>query len=184
MPGQSTGDTLSYVASQLDRFEVLAHRLMSYARRSEMVTEPVNLHDLVLDVLELLDTQAKAHGIGLKTEFNTDDPWVDGDAGRLEHMLVNLVLNAIQANKPGGSVLVLTAESELGPRLEVIDDGPGMTDELTKRIFEPFVSTRADGFGLGLYSCQEIALSHRASLSCRSLVGKGTTFSIQFEVAR
>ncbi|QYK54192.1 MAG: GAF domain-containing protein [Fimbriimonadaceae bacterium] len=172
---------MAMMATQLDRFEVLAHRLLSYSRPTRSSMSTVDINEIVLNVITLLEAQANIQQVKLETNLQADDHWVEGDEGRLEHLLVNLILNGIQAMPEGGTVLVSCFDHSAGLEVQVSDQGVGIEQEMLDQIFEPFVSHRANGYGLGLFSCREIARAHNAELICESEPGKGTTFSIQFK---
>jgi signal transduction histidine kinase len=175
---------LANVRVQLDRFAVLAHRLLSYARPKLLSREPVELNELMLRVIALTDAQTRVSGVGLVSHMPEQPVRVLVDASQTEQLFVNLVLNAVQAMRPSGGTIWIATEFEgSGVRVSVKDDGPGIPAAELARIFEPFHSTRPEGFGLGLYSCKRIADEHGWNLSIDSEVGKGTTFSVTIPVS-
>jgi signal transduction histidine kinase len=102
---------------------------------------------------------------------------VRADEAEMQHTLVNLLLNAVQASKPGSTV---TVESEAADKLcvRVIDHGCGISDENRKRIFEPFFSARQGGTGLGLFLSLNFVRRWGGEISVESTVGAGSTFEI------
>jgi len=172
---------LELLGEQMTRFKVLSHRLLSYSRPVEPLQEQIDLHETLLDAVELLEPQANLHGVTISIELNASDAWVLGDKQRLQHLFVNLILNAIQALTGGGEVTITTTLIG-GTRIEVAisDNGPGISDWQLKRLFEPFSTGKPDGFGLGLYSSREIARAHGSELKCDSVVGQGTRFFMSF----
>jgi signal transduction histidine kinase len=114
---------------------------------------------------------------------------VYGDEVQLEQVLLNLMINARQAMLGKGGSLTVKASKVDGRddelRIQVIDTGPGISEKLLPRIFQPFFTTKgtatrgeAKGTGLGLAICKEIVEHHRGRIEVESVVGKGTTFSI------
>ncbi len=95
-------------------------------------------------------------------------------------MLLNLLLNAQSAVSPGGHILVRLAfePEELTIRMEVADDGPGIPDEIRKRIFQPFFTTRTEGTGLGLATCLKNVQYHGGTINVFSAQGQGTRFVV------
>jgi signal transduction histidine kinase len=102
-----------------------------------------------------------------------------GDPGALEQLFLNLLLNAAQALGPGGSAAVELREEERQVVVTVGDDGPGIPPDLLERVFEPFVSTKPAGTGLGLAVARRIALAHRGEIRMESTPGTGTTVHVR-----
>ncbi len=98
----------------------------------------------------------------------------------MDQVLVNLVLNAIQAMRAtGGGTLTLTLDSHKGGvRVRVADTGPGIAPAHRRRLFDPFFTTRPDGAGLGLFSCRRIMEAHGGEIKVRSAPGRGTQFTV------
>ena len=105
-----------------------------------------------------------------------DLPQIHGDRGLLEHVLVNLLLNACHASAAGGMVEVSAAEGGAGVRFLVADRGVGISAEDAERVLEPFFTTKPaeEGTGLGLAIAQEIVKSHRGELALQPRPGGGT----------
>jgi signal transduction histidine kinase len=180
----SLGDTdpataLANVRMQLDRFAVLAHRLLSYAKPKLMSKEPVEINDLIRRVIALTASQTRVAGVSLISELPTQPVRGMVDASQTEHLFVNLVLNAVQALRPnGGNIWIKTEFDDKIATVSVRDNGPGIPPTELERIFEPFHTTRPEGFGLGLYSCRRIAEDQGWKLALDSTPGKGTTFKV------
>ena len=130
-------------------------------------------------------------GIALRIQVQ-GDLWVRGDSVQLEQVLLNLLINARQAmlGKGGSLTLKATAAEENEVRIQVIDTGPGIPENLLPKIFQPFFTTKgttkkdeARGTGLGLAICKDIIEHHKGRISVESQVGQGTTFSIHLPAA-
>lgn len=178
--GDDPAKALAYIKESLGRFNILAHRLLSYAKPKASVLEHVELNCVVQRVITLLAPQFHVSQVSLDVRLSERPTFIMGDEGRLEHLIVNLAVNALQALKAGGRVEITTANADDMVLLRVRDDGPGIPAENLGRLFEPFTSTRADGFGLGLYSCRQIVRDHGGTLQCESALGKGTSFEVAF----
>lgn len=179
LTNQDPRTTLENVRRQTERFSVLSHRLLSYARPKYISREELDLNEIAERATEMLQTQIRVTGVSLDLNLDDKIPTVPGDPHRAEHLLVNLMLNALQAMGTHNGILTVT--SKLAGRtvfLTIRDNGRGMTPDTAKRIFEPFFSTRKDGFGLGLYSCLKIAEEHGWALTVESQVGIGSAFKI------
>ena len=175
---------LSYVQDSLGRFNVLAHRLLSYAKPPKAMLEHLDLCTVIETVLSLIGAQFRISKVELVTVLPDETLYVLGDEGRLEHLIVNLLLNSLNAVGPGGRVEVSIGAEESTVWLSVSDNGPGMAKEIQERLFEPFASTRSNGFGLGLYSCKQIAQEHKGIIECLSEPGQGTVMKVIFPKAK
>ena len=166
------------IHQHIDRFSLLAHRLLSYAKPNQMVKEPVDVLDSLNRVLALLHPHAQIARIKIEFAHPPSLPPVYADNTRLDHLFVNLILNAIQAMGRNGQLVVRVDHLETGVQIAIQDSGPGMTTEQIKNLFEPFKSTRSDGFGLGLFSARQIAEECGGSITVESKPGAGAVFTI------
>jgi nitrogen-specific signal transduction histidine kinase len=158
----------------------------------------VNLHELLDRVCLLGEPAARAHEVQLVRRYDPSLPPLWADADRLIQVFQNLVQNGIEA-MPGGGRLTLTTRLSLdtlfggrvdagtGPRplveVQVSDEGEGIPLELLDRVFDPFVTTKPRGLGLGLALSHRIVEEHRGALRVASTPGKGTTFSAHLPIA-
>lgn len=175
------------VISEADRLAALANRLL----HSDGVVHlsPVNIHERLERLSELLNAEPEPPQ--LRHDYDPSLPDVLGDAGRLQQILLNLARNAIEA---GSTTLTLRTRVEHGVRVgdrvlrtalrvDVIDNGPGVPVELRDTLFEPLVSGRPDGTGLGLALAREIAREHGGDLRFSSRPGD-TVFSLFLPLER
>jgi two-component system nitrogen regulation sensor histidine kinase GlnL len=169
------------VLAETDRLTTLANRLLHHDGTPRL--GPVNPHRLLERLGELL--QAEPSPPRLQHDYDPSLPDVQGDVDRLQQVLLNLARNAIEA---GARTLTLRTRADHGVRvggralrsalrIDVIDDGPGVPAELRDTLFEPLVSGRADGSGLGLALSREIAHEHGGELRYASRPGE-TVFSL------
>lgn len=175
------------IIDEADRLAKLANRLLHHDGAVRLGA--VGIHQLLDRLGELL--QAEPSPPRLRLDYDPSLPDVRGDADRLLQVLLNLARNAVEA---GARTLVLRTRAEHGVRagarvlrsalrVDVIDDGPGVPAELHGTLFEPLVSGRADGTGLGLALSREIALEHGGELRCTSRPGE-TVFSLYLPLER
>ena len=175
------------VLAETDRLTALANHLLHHDGAPRLGA--VNPHALLERLEDLL--QAEPAPPAIRHDYDPSLPDVRGDADRLQQVLLNLARNAIEA---GARTLVLRTRAEhrvrLGERvlrsalrIDVIDDGPGVPPALRDTLFEPLVSGRADGSGLGLALSREIAHEHGGELRYGSRPGK-TTFSLYLPLER
>jgi two-component system, NtrC family, sensor histidine kinase KinB len=149
--------------------------------------EALSPHDLVRDVLELFQADARDKGISLDYVVADDLPNVMGDAKRLQHVLSNLVSNALRFTKPGGSVTVSADAGEEQVKFTVADTGTGIAPEHQSRLFEPFFRVPGQempsGVGLGLAIVREIVAAHGGSVGVKSEPGNGSMFWFTLPIA-
>ena len=161
----------------LNRFSTLTHRLLAFSQPSRLELRPLNLGDLLRQVVSLVSGQAQIHAVQIRVDLPPDLPLIAADATQLEHLFINLCLNAIQSmTLNGGKLHLKGAATREYVTVEVTDTGTGIAPDVIERIFEPFFTTRATGTGLGLFSCKRIAEEHHGHLRVCSVVNEGTTF--------
>jgi signal transduction histidine kinase len=145
---------------------------------------PVKLNQVVEEGLHFLESRCTKAGIELVRTLEPDLPEISADPSQLQQVLVNLVVNAIQASPSGGK---LTIETHGGPdyvSLAVIDTGTGMSEEVKSKIFTPFFTTKDvdEGTGLGLAVVHGIVTSHRGIIHVESEAGRGSRFEVRLPV--
>jgi signal transduction histidine kinase len=156
------------------RIQRLARDLVAYARPAGARPEPVDLSGVVEEGARLAKPALKEHGARLQTSVAPVAP-VEGSRASLVQVVVNLVTNAAQAARDGGTVKVTLVAEGGRAVLCVEDDGPGMAPEVAARAFEPFFTTRpASGIGLGLPIVQGIVERHGGTISVETAAGEGT----------
>jgi nitrogen fixation/metabolism regulation signal transduction histidine kinase len=188
VPGQALlTKSVKTIVDQVDAMKRLVNEFRDYARLPAAVLVPVDLNATVLDVLALYDRTV----VPVRCDLSPDCPLISGDAQQIRQVIHNLVQNAQDAmgSATGGEVLVKTRRSATGQRvrLTVVDQGPGFADNILKRAFEPYVTTKAKGTGLGLAVVKKIVDEHgaRIELSNHSLDGQvtGGQVAVSFAVA-
>jgi len=188
--GRTDDDTmkkgLGTIVAQVERITKLMNQLLSLARLGPAELRPLDLRGTVNGCLDALEERLSRHGTQVVTEFEEDLALINGDADRLMQVVLNLVLNAIQAMPVGGMLTLKAArEGEHRVKLTVGDTGHGIPPHLLPTIFEPFVTTKepGKGTGLGLTVVNGIVQEHGGSICVDSAPGQGTTFTILFPVA-
>ncbi|MBC7941882.1 MAG: PAS-domain containing protein, partial [Chitinophagaceae bacterium] len=167
--------SVNTIVNQVQAMQKLVNEFRDYARLPAAQLKPLDLNALASEVLALYGQALDNHL--LLPRLASDLPPVMGDATQLRQVIHNLVQNALDAvtDRPDGQVELLTsvARSEQGElravRLTVIDNGPGFADKVLKRAFEPYVTTKAKGTGLGLAVVKKIADEHGARLRVANL---------------
>jgi signal transduction histidine kinase len=172
-------EPLVLVRDEIRRLNHLLEDLLQYARRRELQRQPVEVGPLIDRVSQLLGSDAEARGVTI-TQQVEPGLTVMGDESRLREVIINLVLNALEASERGGEVRVgARALSPVEVELSVEDDGPGVPTDQREQIFQPFFTTKAQGTGLGLAIVHAIVTQHRGSLGLESPPGGGAVFRIR-----
>ena len=168
---------LALVRDEIRRLGHLLDDFLAFARPHEPSREPVDLKQLVGDVVQLVTPAADEKSVELQTEFTDGASTVDGDQKQLKQVLLNLILNAIEAAPRDGHVRVSLTRTNDQVSVVVDDDGPGIADELRDRVVEPFFTTKDAGSGLGLPIVYQLVGAHggRVGLSRGALGGAEVT---------
>ena len=171
----------------------LVARLMQYGSVQDTELRPVQINEVVSSALELARPLIRSP-VRVKTEMSHALPAVQGNSSRLEQVLVNLILNALDAMPEGGNLTLSTklVSSVTGPGIKnerqtqsvlvtVADTGIGIPENIRRSIFDPFFTTKTTGkgHGLGLSSAQAIVRQHGGQIEVHSAPGAGTTFTIR-----
>jgi signal transduction histidine kinase len=183
LPKQAADDMEKIVRNCLHAREVI-HKLLTFARQMPPEKASVNVNQIVSDGLYFLESRCAKGGITIERKLDPAAPEIYADASQLHQVLVNLVVNAIQAMPGGGTVTIRTRAGKESVFLNVSDTGTGMTEEVKRNIFTPFFTTKDvnEGTGLGLAVVHGIVASHNGSISVESDPGKGTTFEVELPV--
>lgn len=145
--------------------------------------QKVYLRELFGNIHQLMQPTFEQKHIELEIILRDPDLAMQADPSLMEQVLINLVVNAIEAVKDRPQPrIILTADHTLNKKvvLKVIDNGTGIPEELLDKIFIPFFSTKKQGSGIGLSLCKQIVMLHRGTLQVQSVEGQGTVFSMQF----
>ena len=181
---RSTADTPEAEFSRLalaevQRLDNLVWEFLRYARPHKPDLRPTSLSDVVERAVALLSVQAERVGVTLRVEDDGPLPAVALDAQQIEQVLLNVILNAIQASPSGAEVRIRDRLERDDVIVDVVDEGTGVPAEHRTQIFSPFFTTKDTGTGLGLPVAQRIVQSHNGHIEVSSTVGRGTCVSIR-----
>ena len=191
----SLQDFANIMIREVDRVDKLIEQLLDLSRPAKLELAPLNIHEVLDDVL-LLETQAEEKSLlAIKKRFDPSLPPIRGDRAQLTQVFLNLVKNAFQAMNGDGPLTVTTrletdfhirGEGSHRSRLiwvDIEDEGVGIKEEDLPHIFSPFFTTKHSGTGLGLSVCYRIINEHGGLIRVESIEGKGTTFRVSLVVA-
>jgi two-component system, cell cycle sensor histidine kinase and response regulator CckA len=177
-----------------ERASDLTRQLLSFARGRPAQPVPLDVNDIVIDVQRLLRRLIRTD-VELRMDLQPELPHTLGDAGQLQQVVLNLVVNASEAIGREGAIVVRTRairlrqaapEAGLLPgdyvQLCVTDTGPGMSDEVRQQLFEPFFTTKPHGTGLGLSTVYGIVRKLGGVVQVHSELSRGTTFEVLLPV--
>ncbi|MBM4123993.1 MAG: PAS domain S-box protein [Nitrospira sp.] len=170
----------------LRRVQKIVRQLLDFSQQHEPELSRTDIHEVIERVLVLTEHALTANQIRLEKQWQPDLPAVMADRHMMEQVLMNLILNAIQAIKGGGCITIRTRLDEEMCVVDVQDTGCGIPSHLLSRIFDPFFTTKGvgEGTGLGLSVSLGIVERHGGRILVDSEVGKGTTFTLCLPLSR
>lgn len=177
---EEVDEILGDVVAASRRAGSILQRLRSWFSNGRHESELLGLNDVTSDVIEILRGDLLRRGVTLTRRLSPRLPAIAGDRVQLQQVVLNLILNACDAmrdNPPGDRhVLVMTAACDEGVRLSVEDIGTGIAPDQLNSVFEPFVTTKTTGLGLGLALCRSIVHAHDGRLTAENNQVRGVTF--------
>ncbi len=173
-------DTATTMIQEVERLDRVIGQLLEFARPSTLRIKPVRVADLIQHSLKLIDGDARAKGIKIKSEVPADLPDVHIDADRMSQVLLNLYLNSMQAMDAQGVLEVKISRDETRKltAITVADNGGGIDPADQEHIFDPYFTTKPDGTGLGLAIVHKILDAHQGTVKVKSNPGLGTTITL------
>lgn len=179
LPAQVARDLQNIESASLNAREIIK-KLLAFARQLPPKKVPVNINDIVMEGTKFFKSRCSKKGIQLLQQLAVDLPRITVDPGQINQVLVNLLVNAIQAMPEGGILTVGTRLVGEELVLSVEDTGIGMTEEIKKKMFLPFFTTKDidEGTGLGLAMVHGIITSHGGRIQVETEIGKGSRFHV------
>jgi signal transduction histidine kinase len=169
--------------TEIERLNELVQTFLDFARPPTPARSRVNLSDIVHRTLQLTKHRAERQDLQLEFEPSVPELIVNADPHQIQQVLLNLVLNAIDAQPNGGRVWIrlqasALSENETQVAILVGDSGPGIDSRVIDRIFEPFFSTKETGTGIGLAICQRIVEEHEGQITAENQLLGGALFTV------
>ena len=175
-------DSLNLIASESRRCGDLVKNLLTFSRTSPINLQATDLNKVVEQSLRLVQHQLDMAGTQIQLKLDTELPLVRCDGAQIEQVLLALIMNAMDAMPQGGNLWITTESirDEQTIRIVVRDDGAGIPADILPRIFEPFLTTKETGrgVGLGLAISHSILERHNGNIEVQSEPGRGTTFIV------
>jgi len=171
-------------AFEIRRIDGFIEEYLRLVRLPKPSRKAQDLNAIVADVLRFMEVEEQRRRVRFLRELEADLPAAEVDADQVRQVLLNLLVNAIQAMPEGGTITVRTQRDGEDVVVLVADDGPGVAAEHLPKLFEPFFTTKEKGTGLGLSICARLVREHGGTLTCESEPGKGATFRIRLPLRR
>jgi PAS domain S-box-containing protein len=186
-PEITGGDATIYleiIARNCGRIDGLISELLDLSRPAEISLLRSGLQDIVNSTLAAASDRISLKNIRLDLTFPDQPAFVMADRDKLKIALLNILINAVEAVPAQLGVITISSRKEGGHyRIYINDNGTGIPEENLSRIFEPYFTSKTNGFGLGLAATWNILQSHRAAIDVSSQPGEGTSFVLTFEEA-
>jgi len=172
---------LARIVNDGDRAGNVVSRIRDLVKKAPPRMEPLQMNEAIGEVIELTQGEAMKNGISVQAQFAESLPAVTGDRTQLQQVMLNLILNAVQAMSEGDLTLrelhISTQANQSGGVLvSVRDSGPGIRPEGLDRLFDPFYTTRSAGMGMGLAICRSIVEGHGGRIWATANVPRGAAF--------
>ncbi len=178
--GASPDQALKKIEENITRLESVVERVQRLSHRYTLCPEKVNLRNLLENTLSSVNFWLGAVGIQVRNNVHWEgEPICDADQELLQQVLLNLVMNSIQAMPSGGILSVQISESLDHATIEIEDTGVGISEDVVKLVGTPFFTTKTHGSGLGLAFCKTIASMHGGSLDIESKKDVGTRVTLR-----
>jgi len=177
---------LEKIVIQAGRCKKIVKGLLDFSRQTESEITPCNINDIVLTALSLVENQADFHNINISKELCGTLPAIAADTGQMQQVFINIILNAAEAMRGKGTLMIQSVLSGDGNHVEVriSDTGCGIDKNDIERLFEPFFTTKesGQGTGLGLAVSFGIIQKHHGTIEVQSQKNIGTTFTVRLPV--
>ncbi len=181
----SVSDFVRRIVEQSLRAGEIVRRLRDFSRKSPTRLSTININDILLETARLMTVDLRWRGVQLRWDLCDQLPNVQGDAIQLQQVFVNLLTNAADALQSlEAKERIITLRTKTDGRYvmaEIEDRGTGIRPEIMQRLFEPFVSTKEHGSGIGLSICQTILEAHGGSIMARNIL-PGSQFTVRVPI--
>jgi signal transduction histidine kinase len=179
-------NALSHILAEGNRAGEVVGRIRALIKKVPARKDAVAINDAILEVVALTRVEAAHNSVSVRTQLAEGLPRVQGDRVQLQQVLLNLIINAIEAMRDVGEaereLRISTSSEPDGVAVEIRDSGPGFTPEALKRVFEAFYTTKPSGLGLGLSICRSIIEAHGGRLWASANLPRGASFQFALPV--
>jgi len=185
---EATRKDLEIVVRETKRIRGIVQRVLDFGRETPLKKKAMQIQQVVDQTLVIVEHQQRFFGVTIKREYDPALPEVVVDQSQMEQVFLNIILNAADAMNGAGTLTVRTRRDKNSVLVDFEDTGRGMSEEILDKIFDPFFttkeSTEGSGMGLGLAVTYGIVKNHDGDIRVKSIVGKGTTFTIMLPLPK
>jgi signal transduction histidine kinase len=173
------------ILDEVDRLNNIVGNLLSLARPAESNPEEIDIHREIERCANFIETKAKSQNIKLETDFEEDLPKLRFDPAEFRQLLLNVMMNGLEAMPQGGLLLVKACRVAGSERMliQIEDEGPGISANLRQKVFEPFFTTKAGGTGLGLAICNSIVKRYNGEIWIEQAGSGGAEVKISLPIS-
>jgi len=168
--------------SEVGRIQGIVQEVLQFAKPKPPQLKPVELGRLISSTVDLLSAELVKHRVRWTVDCRHNGATVQADPDQIRQVLINLIQNAADAMSEGGTLTIATHANNGHVELKVSDTGEGIPKELLPKIFDPFVTTKENGNGLGLAMVHSIIQAHHGTIRAESTLGHGATFTLRLPV--
>jgi PAS domain S-box-containing protein len=177
---EEVGKALGVILQSSVRAGDVIDRIRALAKKAPPRKDRLEINEVVLEVIALTRSEMAKNGVSVQIELAESLPAIEGDRVQLQQVVLNLLINAIEAmsgtNEGPRELLISTAKTDAGLLVTVQDSGPGLPPESVDRLFKAFYTTKSDGLGMGLSICRSIIEAHRGRLWATTNTARGAVF--------
>ncbi len=178
------GRDLAVLEQEISRLERSIQMFLDFARPPTLEKRTFEVQEILEQIVQLLEARAERQGVRIERRFPNEPLLLQADVGQIRQVVLNLLLNALDAVPQGGTItLKLRKEDRDWSALSVADSGCGLPAGLGAQIFEPFVSTKETGLGLGLSICKRIVEAHEGEIEAADRPEGGAVFTVRLPCA-
>ncbi len=174
---------LAIIERNTERINFLITELLNSARPSKLSFHPSDIHHVLKEVLDSVHPKIQSGKIKVIKDFTPSLSLLKIDKEQIGRVLLNLILNAIEAMPQGGTLTIATGHERNHFKIKIVDTGKGISEENLIKVFDPFFSTKQGGVGLGLTICYGIIASHGGAIEVESKSKKGSIFILSLPLA-
>ncbi|MDO9566029.1 MAG: sensor histidine kinase [Candidatus Desulfaltia sp.] len=176
--------SIKKIEEHVERARRVVHNMLGYVRKMEPCLEDVDINKTIEQTIVILKNFAGINNIEIKTDLSTDLPIISGDQARFQQVFLNLISNAIDAIGKDGLIEVKSRKVNSRINVSIMDNGPGIAEEMQSKIFDPFITSKEQGkgTGLGLWVSYNIMDKLGGAITLESKVGKGAVFTVQIPI--
>jgi signal transduction histidine kinase len=184
MEREEMEDMLRICKSEVERLDSIIHGFLTEIRPAVPVFEPVDLREIVVDVLKFMRSEVEARQVEVKCSWAAVLPSVTGDSKQLKQAFYNIIRNAVQAMTNGGTLEIFGYAEAENWVIEFADSGSGVDSERLRSMFNAFETGRAGGNGIGTMVIERVCRTHGADFGIVSSPGRGLVFQVKFPLGK